>query len=248
MPNRASLPSRDTRRASANQREKVVAAAVALADRDGLSAVSIRRVAADLAIRPMSIYTYITSKDELLDLMAEAVVSEVLIKQPLPEDWRAAVETIAVQSHKVFVAHPWLAAISHQRPNLGRNAVHHAEQLLTAIAPLDLPADEAWEVLFLINDYTLGHALRVAHAPPPTAGAYPPYDPHEFPHLAATINSARRRSHDTFLAGLRRILDAIADTGPSTSIPQRRGSRTGAANPTPPVRARRAKQNSETAG
>ena len=222
MPNRASLSSRDPTTSRHNQRRRVVAAAVALADRDGLAAVSIRRVAAKLAVRPMSIYTYITSKDELLDLMAEAVVSEVLVTQPLPSDWRTAVETIAVQSHQVFVAHPWLAAVSHQRPSLGANALHHAEQLLAAIAPLDLPAEEAWEILFLVNDYTLGHALRVAHAPPATAGSYPPFDPQEFPLLATTIHSTRRRSDDTFLAGLRRILDAIADRRPSASTPERR--------------------------
>jgi AcrR family transcriptional regulator len=215
VPNRASLSSHEPTKSTQSQRDKVVAAAVALADRDGLAAVSIRRVAAELAVRPMSIYTYITSKAELLDLMAEAVVSEVLVTKPLPSDWRSAVETIAVQSHQVFVAHPWLAAVSHQRPSLGTSALHHAEQLLAAIAPLELTAEEAWDILFLVNDYTLGHALRVAHAPPATAGSYPPFDPQQFPLLATTIHSTRRRSDDTFLAGLRRILDAIADPGPA---------------------------------
>jgi AcrR family transcriptional regulator len=248
VPNRASLPSRGAGQSIPSQRDRLVTAAVALADREGLPAVSIRRVAAELAVRPMSIYTYITSKDELLDLMAEAVVSEVLVTPPLPSDWREAVETIAVQSHQVFIAHPWLAAISHQRPDLGANALHHAEQLLAAIAPLDLTTEEAWEVLFLINDYTLGHALRIAHAPPPTAGKYPPFDPQQFPHLAATVHRARRRSDDTFQAGLGRILDGIANARPSASAPERRGSRTSAANPSTPKRARRAKQNSGTGG
>jgi hypothetical protein len=139
VPNRASLHSRGARPSTPSQRDKLVAAAVALADREGLAAVSIRRVAAELAVRPMSIYTFIRSKDELLDLMAEAVVSEVLVKHTLPNDWRAAVETMAIQSHDVFIAHPWLAAVSQQRPDLGANALHHAEQLLAAIAPLGLP-------------------------------------------------------------------------------------------------------------
>ena len=175
----------------------------------------------------MSIYTYITSKDELLELMAEAVVSQVLIKAPLPPAWRAAVETIALQSHQVFIAHPWLAAISRGRPNLGVNALHHAEQLLTAISPLNLPAEEAWEGLFLINDYTLGHALRVAHAPPSTTGAFPTFDHQQFPHLAATIHRRQRRSENTFLDGLSRILDGIETARPSASNPERRSARTG---------------------
>lgn len=247
VPNRASLAFRGASQSIPDQRDRLVAGAVALADREGLAAVSIRRVAAELGVRPMSIYTYIASKDELFDLMAEAVVSEVLVTAPLPSDWRAAVEAIAIQSHHVFVAHPWLAAISHARPDLGANALHHAEQLLSAIAPLDLPAEKAWEVLFLINDYTLGHAVRVAHAPP-TAGNYPPFDSQQFPRLAATIHSAGRRSDDTFLAGLGRILDGIANARPGASTPERRGSRTSAADPTTPKRARRVKQNSGTGG
>ncbi len=246
VPNRASLHSRGARHSTTTQRDKLVAAAVALADREGLAAVSIRRVAAELAVRPMSIYTYITSKDELLELMAEAVVSEVLVTQPLPSDWRAAVEAIAIQSHHVFIAHRWLAAISQQRSDLGTNALRHAEQLLTAIAPLALPAEEAWEVLFLINDYTLGHALRVAHAPPPTAGNYPPFDTQQFPHLARTLHGARRRSDDTFLAGLGRILDGIANALRSASTPERRASRTNPATPSTPKPGRGVKQNSAT--
>lgn len=248
MPNRASHHSHGARRSTPTQRDKLVAAAVALADREGLAAVSIRRVAAELAVRPMSIYTYITSKDELLDLMAEAVVSDVLVTQPLPSDWRAAVETIATGSHHVFVAHPWLAALSQQRPDLGVNALHHAEQLLAAIAPLELSAEEAWEVLFLINDYTLGHALRVAYAPPPTAGDYPPFDAQQCPHLAGTLHGAQRRSDDTFLAGLGRILGGIANAPPSASTPERRASRTSPASPSTPKPARRVNQNSAIGG
>ena len=212
MPNRAATqpPERDA--SIAGQRDTLVAAAIALADREGLAAVSIRRIAAEVGMRPMSLYTYIASKQELLELMAEAVVGEVLVEQSLPDGWRAAVETIAMRSHRCFVAHPWLAAISQQRADLGTSALHHAEQLLAAISPLPLRPGEAWEILYLLNDYTLGHALRIAHAPPPEAGRYPPFDPERFPLLAATVHGARRRDDQSFLAGLRRILDGIEAT------------------------------------
>jgi AcrR family transcriptional regulator len=221
VPNRAATHARVARPSTQTQREKLVTAAVAIADREGIAAVSIRRVAQELAVRPMSIYTYIASKDELLDLMAESVVSEVLVTSPLPTDWRAAIEVVAVRSHQVFVAHPWLAAISQQRSDLGENGLRHAEQLLAAIKPLELTAEEAWDVLFLINDYTLGHALRVAHAPAPTAGNYPAFDPERFPLLAQTLHAARRRSRHTFLAGLSRILDSIESGRSDQHQPQR---------------------------
>src|SRR3954449_4175411 len=98
-------------RRSSLSREAIVAAALALADAEGLDAVSIRRVAAALGARPMSLYTHIAAKDDLVDLMADAVVGEVLVEDP-PAGWRAALGAMAERSWRTFVAHPWLLAAS----------------------------------------------------------------------------------------------------------------------------------------
>src|SRR5689334_10791506 len=75
-------------------REEIVAAAVGLADAEGLQAVSIRRVAAALRTRPMGLYSHIARKDDLVDLMLDRVLGEVLVDQ-LPADWRQALRAIA---------------------------------------------------------------------------------------------------------------------------------------------------------
>ena len=98
MPNRApeldwAAPAAD--RGRGLKREAIVSAAVAIADREGLAAVSIRRVAAELGIRPMSIYTHVASKDDLVDLMLDQVIAEALVPEPLPEDWREALRQLA---------------------------------------------------------------------------------------------------------------------------------------------------------
>lgn len=197
-------------RASPRRAEQIVAAAVAVADREGLDAVTIRRVAAEVGTRPMNVYTYVVSKQDLLERMAERIVWDVLLREPVPDDWRTAVELIATRSHDVFAAHPWVVPISQGRRNLGRAGLRHAEQLLTAIAPLRLEPAEAWQALFLINDYTLGHALRVAHAPAAPHGGYPAFDAADYPHLAQALAApAPARNRDTFMAGLRILLDGL---------------------------------------
>lgn len=212
MPNRASRPPAETETGPPRspQLRRLIEAAVALADRDGLDAVSIRRLARELGTRPMTIYTYVRSKDELLELMADRVVAEVVLEGPLPAGWRSALAAVARRSHEVFLAHPWLLAISQRRPDLGPGALRHAEQLLAAIAPLGLAPADAWQVLFVVGDYALGHALRVVHAPAGRVPRYPDFDPAHFPHLeVALAEPPPNRGRDTFEAGLELLLDAI---------------------------------------
>lgn len=209
VPNRASRSTADDRPDGGGRLQGIVAAAVALADREGLEAVSIRRVAGELGMRPMSLYTYIPSKQELLELMADRIVAEVLVDDPLPPDWRRAVETVALSSHRMFVEHPWVLEISRARAQLGPNGLRHAEQLLRAIEPLGLDAEERWQALFLINDYTLGHALRAAQAPA-GPGVYPEVDPDRFPRLADALSRpGPPRDEETFRRGLALVLDAL---------------------------------------
>lgn len=142
--------------------QAIVDTAIALADVDGLDAVSIRRVAAVLEVRPMSLYTHIVSKDELLALMANELVGTLIVEPPLPDDWREALSLIARSYFKMFVRHPWLLALFTRRPRPGPNATRQAKQLARAVEGLRLPPEDAWRLLGIVNDYVLGNALRVA--------------------------------------------------------------------------------------
>jgi AcrR family transcriptional regulator len=212
MPNRASELTWDEPRPGARDgltRSAVVRAAIAIADSDGLDAVSIRRVAAELDARPMSLYTHIASKDDLLDLMVNDVVAEVLAPEALPEYWREALAQIARYSYAAFVAHPWVLEAFSRRPRVGPNVARHAEQSATAVAALGLDPRDARMVLGIVDDYALGHALRVVNLGD-LARWLPDVDAAELPQLARVPPPASDQPREeTFEIGLAVVLDGI---------------------------------------
>ena len=116
--------------------EAISEAAIRLADAEGLEAVSIRRVAAELEGRAMSLYDHFDSKSELLAAMTDEVVGEMLVSQPLPTPWR---EGVAVSARKMFAAyarHPWAIFVAAERLGPGPNAIKLAKQMARALATL----------------------------------------------------------------------------------------------------------------
>lgn len=192
--------------------QSIVETAIAIADVDGLDAVSIRRVAAVLGVRPMSLYTHIVSKDELLSLMLNELMGEAMVEQPLPADWREALAMTSRKLFRTFASHPWLLALLARRPQPGPNSARQARQLARAVASLRLPPDETWKVLSIVHDFVLGHALRVA-----TTGStrdlvdnLSEQDRAELPEVAAlTGTEEKRRSGEVFEFGLQVVLDGI---------------------------------------
>src|SRR3954465_7634604 len=89
-------------------REQIAEAALAIADSEGFSEVSMRRVAAALDVGTMTLYYYVKTKDDLITLMDEAIGAELLIPPgELPRGWRAAISRIAHVSRAAFARHPW---------------------------------------------------------------------------------------------------------------------------------------------
>jgi len=192
--------------------QAIVDTAIAIADVDGLDAVSIRRVAAILDVRPMSLYTHIVSKDELLALMVNELMGSLLVHEPLPGDWREALTVIARRLFKMFASHPWLLALLARRPRPGPNAARHAKQLARAVESLGLPADEMWTLISIVNDYLIGHAMRVA-----TTGSTRDLVDHlseqekaELPGVEALARTEETRlAGDVFELGLKTVLDGV---------------------------------------
>ncbi|MCM3886491.1 TetR/AcrR family transcriptional regulator [Frankia sp. R82] len=148
-------------------REEIVDAAIRIADAEGLPAVSIRRVAAVLSARPMSLYSHFDRKDDLLALMHDQVAAEILVPEPLPTDWRTALRAIAHRTRDCCLRHPWtLQTTSRWATRLGPNALRHAEQSAAAVAGLAFPPARLIALLRAVDTYTLGQvALELQECP-----------------------------------------------------------------------------------
>jgi AcrR family transcriptional regulator len=95
-----------TQRRTQLTRERVVAAAIELADRDGIEAVSMRKLAQELGVEAMSLYTHVRNKDDLLDGMVDAVISEIPIRAD-GVDWKTSLRQTVLAARRVVLRHPW---------------------------------------------------------------------------------------------------------------------------------------------
>ncbi|MEU6716007.1 GntR family transcriptional regulator [Nonomuraea sp. NPDC046802] len=121
-------------------REQVLRTAIAIADAEGLGAVSMRRLATELGVGPMSLYRHVANKDELVTQMVDEVFGAQELPDPGPEGWRAKLELIARRQWELARRHVWLPrAISFTRPLLVPNMMAHTEWTLRALDGLELP-------------------------------------------------------------------------------------------------------------
>jgi len=140
-------------RPARRSRAEITAAAIGIADREGIDAVSMRRVAAELGTGAASLYRYVETREDLLDLMTDAVCGEC----PLPEpdgDWLAALIAMAERFRATLRRHAWLPGLVLTRPVIGPNGVTLLEYVLEVLAPH--PADVATklEAFAMINGIT----------------------------------------------------------------------------------------------
>jgi AcrR family transcriptional regulator len=125
-------------------RPAIVAAAVAVADADGLGAVTFRKLAAALEAGPMRLYGYLASKDELLDLMVDEVYGEIAADQTGPDggDWRAVLRSQAHRVRRAALRHEWFAELLAGRPHTGPRALAFLEESYAAFGD-DAASDDA---------------------------------------------------------------------------------------------------------
>ena len=190
----------------------ITAAAIAIADAEGLEAVSIRRIAAELNARPMSLYDHFDSKEDLLAAMGEEVTGEFLLERQLPEDWREALTAIARRNYAVLISHPWLVTVRGLQPRFGPNATKAAKLAAAAVSSLPLEQEEVWILLGTVNDYVLGHSLRAVELgkPEDLEDFIPASDLADYPELSGLSESFRSRATvERFESGLQIVLDGV---------------------------------------
>ena len=141
-------------------REHIVRAAIEIADEEGIQALSFRRMAAKLGVSTMALYWYVDSKEDVLDLMVDAVYAEMTFPQPSSESWWADCMILATQVRKVMQRHPWLASLSNNRPLLGPNALKLHECLLTTLSTLALDKSMTLAIAEMIGVYVRGFVQK----------------------------------------------------------------------------------------
>lgn len=225
--------------------DRIVRAAIAIADADGLAALSMRRVADRLGVAVMSLYTYVPGKAELIDVMFDTVCDQAPGASDEDSGWRAKLERVARDNWAMYHRHPWMLHVAPNRPVLGPNAIARYERELNTIEGIGLSDVEMDSVLSLVAGHVEGAARRFieiaqaeqrtgmtdqqwwsAHAPLLTKlvdfGRYP---------IAARVGSAAGEAYGAaydpdhaFEFGLQRVLDGIEALVRSRNPAHRAGS------------------------
>jgi AcrR family transcriptional regulator len=162
--------------------DRIVRAATKLADGEGVENISMRRLASELGSGVMSLYHYVPSKGDLLDLLLDAAIGDVALPKRPSGDWRADLHHLGVQTRACMKRHPWLPGLMHSRPAFGPNRFAQFEFGLAAVSGLGLDIETMRRMVSSLYVYTMGfvilelsdaEALRRAHYD--RTKAIPPY-------------------------------------------------------------------------
>jgi AcrR family transcriptional regulator len=215
--------------APSRSRHLIAAAAVALADAEGMEAVSIRRVAAALEIGAASMYGYIDTKDELYDLMVDWVEGEDGPPPSLSGDWRTDLTKLAHRIRTSMLRHPWMASVAAGRPNFGPNSLPWIEHGLAAMDNLAIGIDEMLIASEILQAFVRGLTTRelaeqqaLQHGGLSTderSRALAPYidsvlSSGKYPHIGRVVRDAdlphvENYQDVIFTQGLERVLDRL---------------------------------------
>ncbi|MFD0905201.1 TetR/AcrR family transcriptional regulator [Actinomadura sediminis] len=146
---------------------EIVRTAIAVADAEGLDALSMRRIADELGVAPMSIYTYVPSKAELIDVMFDRALAELTPPDDVPGGWRPKLEHLARDNWDLYHRHPWLLHVSVVRPPMGPAVFAKYEFELRAVDGIGLTDVEMDSVVALVTGFAESSArvsVNVAEA------------------------------------------------------------------------------------
>jgi AcrR family transcriptional regulator len=200
--------------------DRVLDGAMALADRIGVHALTIRRLAEALDTKPMTIYHHLPNKDAILDGMVDRVFAEI-DRPPTDLGWKAAIRHRCLSAREVLSRHPWAAPLMESRTNPGLETLGHHDAMLGCLRRGGLSLAMTAHAYALLDSYVYGFALQEASLPA-TGGAemadlagslIEPLPEGVFPHLTEfTTQYVLQPGYDfrtEFEFGLDLILDAL---------------------------------------
>ena len=198
--------------------DRVLRAAIALADQGGLEGLSMRKLARNLRVEPMSIYYYYTKKDELLDGITEEVIEEIRL-EPLGTDWKSALRSTALSAHRALERHPWACGLMMSPSRVRQGRIRYMNSMLGHLRMAGLSAELTDRAYHALDSHIIGSTLwgvgyAVGSSPSSDfaaeflrslpAGEYPYLVEHVEKHLALP-----ETGEVTFEFGLDLILDGL---------------------------------------
>lgn len=201
--------------------ERILEAAMDLADRVGLDGVTIRRLAEDLGTKPMTIYYYLPSKDAIVDGMVEEVFAQITLP---PEDlpWTDALRVRCRSAREVLHRHPWAAPLMESRTPPGPNSLRHHDAVLACLRRGGLSWAMTAHAYAILDSFIFGFAFEEAILPATSGDAMTElaaevtagFDAADYPTMAAfTMEHVLQPGYSfgvSFDFGLDLIIDGLA--------------------------------------
>ncbi|HEX7309872.1 MAG TPA: TetR/AcrR family transcriptional regulator C-terminal domain-containing protein [Gaiellaceae bacterium] len=140
-------------------RERVLTAAIALADESGIESLSMRKLAERLGVEAMSLYNHIANKNDLLEGIVEAVAGEIVT--PADEvDWKKAIHEVAISAHETLLRHPWASGLW-MGTGPGPARMRYGDSLLGAFRGAGFSKDLTYHAYHIVESYVLGFTTQV---------------------------------------------------------------------------------------
>jgi AcrR family transcriptional regulator len=207
-------------------RERVLRGAVAVADASGIGALTMRSLATELGVKPMSLYHYVAGKDEILNGIVDLVFSEIELPAP-GGDWRSQMRLRANSARHALRRHPWAIGLMESRANPGPATLRHHDATLGALRAAGFSVAMTAHAYALLDSYIYGFALQEAALPfsaetvTESAEAIMQQFAGEYPYLTEIATEHILRPGydfgDEFEIGLTVILDALSRSIPGRS-------------------------------
>lgn len=194
-------------------RERIIEAAVALADEHGIDELSMRKLGAELGVEAMSLYNHVEDKGDIFDGMIDAVFSSI----PLPDpdvSWQDAVRQVGAGAMDRLTAHPWAVMLLHQRGNFGPGALMFMDHVLAIFSDAGFNDEDTHHAWQMMASHTMGLAFQQATNPGPTEKDYANVErlltDLDLPHVARLAPLLAQCEFDSeYLFGLEIIIDGL---------------------------------------
>jgi AcrR family transcriptional regulator len=209
-------------------RDRVLEGAIALADQVGMEGFTIRKLAAAIDVKPMTIYHHVPNKEAIIDGMVDLIFTEIDLP-PLDVDWKAAMQHRARAARVVLAQHPWATPLMESRTNPGPETLGHHDAVLGCLRRAGFSIEMTAHAYALIDSYIYGFSLQEANLPATggedmvelAAAITEQFFAGQYPHLLElTTEHVLKPGYDfgnEFDFGLALILDGIERAADSTS-------------------------------